>query len=120
VKGSVTDAHGRNWGKASCDYVMDRQEVRPLANTTLVYLYVAYICVSVCNVCVHYMIKSRHQNSGQDHNIRIANESFENVAKSKYFGTTLTNQNDVHNEIKSRLNSGNVCYHSRAVISQSL
>jgi hypothetical protein len=41
-----------------------------------------------------YMIMSRHSNSGQKQNIRIANESFENVAKFKYFGTTLTNQND--------------------------
>jgi hypothetical protein len=55
---------------------------------------------------------SRHPNSGHNQNIRIANESFENVAKFKYLGTTLTNQNDVHDEIKSRLNSGNVCYYS--------
>jgi hypothetical protein len=27
-------------------------------------------------------------------------------------GTTLTNQNDVHDEIKSRLISGNACYYS--------
>jgi hypothetical protein len=33
-----------------------------------------------------YMITSRHLNSGQNQNIRIANESFENVAKFKYFG----------------------------------
>jgi hypothetical protein len=59
-----------------------------------------------------YMIMSRHPNSGQDQNIRIANESFENVATFKYLGTTLTNQNDIHDEIKSRLNSGNACYHS--------
>jgi hypothetical protein len=26
--------------------------------------------------------------------------------------TTLTNQNDIHDEIKSRLNSGNACYSS--------
>jgi hypothetical protein len=30
-----------------------------------------------------YMIMSRHPNSGQNQNIRIANESFENVAKFK-------------------------------------
>jgi len=27
-------------------------------------------------------------------------------------GTTLTNQNSIAEEIKSRLNSGNACYHS--------
>jgi hypothetical protein len=58
------------------------------------------------------MIMSRHPNSGQNHNIRITNESFENVAKFKYLRRALTNQNDIHDEIKSRLNSGNACYYS--------
>jgi hypothetical protein len=35
-----------------------------------------------------YMIMSHHPNSGQDQNIRIANESFEKVAKFKYLGMT--------------------------------
>jgi hypothetical protein len=55
---------------------------------------------------------SRHQNLGQNQNIWIADESFEKVAKFKYLGTTLTNQNDFHDEIKCRLNSGNACSHS--------
>jgi hypothetical protein len=58
------------------------------------------------------MIMSRHPNSGQNQNISIANETFENVAKFKYLGTTLTDQNDIRDEIKNRLNSGNACYHS--------
>jgi hypothetical protein len=58
------------------------------------------------------MIMSLHMNSGQNQNIRLANESFEKVAKFKYLRTTLTNQNDIHDEIKSRLNSGNAYYYS--------
>jgi hypothetical protein len=58
------------------------------------------------------MIMSRHPNSGQNQYIRIANESFEKVEKFKYLGTTLTNQNDIRDEIKSSLNSGSACYYS--------
>jgi hypothetical protein len=59
-----------------------------------------------------YMIMSRHPNSGQNQNIRIADESFENVAKFKYLRTTQTNQNDIHGEIRNKLHSGNACSHS--------
>jgi hypothetical protein len=52
-----------------------------------------------------------HPKSGQNQNIRIANESFGN-AKFKYLGTTLTNQTDIHNEIKNTLSSGNAYYYS--------
>jgi hypothetical protein len=53
-----------------------------------------------------------HQNVGQNHDIKIANRCFENMAKFRYLGTTVTDQNLIQEEIKSRLNSGNACYHS--------
>jgi sorting nexin-29 len=59
-----------------------------------------------------YMIMSHHLNLGPNQNMRITNESFENVTKFKYLGMTLTNQNDIHDEIKSRLNLGNAWYYS--------
>jgi hypothetical protein len=58
------------------------------------------------------MIMSCHPNSGQKQNVRIANESFENVAKFKYLVATLKYKNDIHVEIKIRSNSGNACYYS--------
>ena len=42
----------------------------------------------------------------------IDNSTFERVEGFKYLGTTLTNQNSIAEEIKSRLRSGNACYHS--------
>jgi hypothetical protein len=58
------------------------------------------------------MLMSCSQKTGQKQSIKVANRSFEGVAKFKYLGTTLTDQNHMHEEIKSRLNSGNACCHS--------
>jgi hypothetical protein len=54
-----------------------------------------------------YMMMSHHPNGGQNQNVRIVNESYENVAVLIYLEMTLTNQNDIHDDIKSRLNIGN-------------
>jgi hypothetical protein len=53
-----------------------------------------------------YIIMSRHLNSGQNQNIRIANESSENVAGFKYLGTTLTNQNACYYSVHNLSSSG--------------
>jgi hypothetical protein len=57
-----------------------------------------------------YMFMSRHQTAGQSNYIRVSNRSFERVTEFKYLGATLTDQNCIHEEIRSRLNSGNACY----------
>jgi hypothetical protein len=59
-----------------------------------------------------YMLVPRCQKAGQRQSVKIENRSLESVAQFKYLGTTLTDQNCIHGEIKSRLNSGNACYHS--------
>jgi hypothetical protein len=58
------------------------------------------------------MVMSRDQNAGQSHSIKIGNKSFERVEEFRYLGTTITNQNYIHEEINSILKSGNACYHS--------
>jgi len=59
-----------------------------------------------------YIVMSRDQNSGRIHSVRIDNSTFERVEEFKYLGTTLTNKKSIAEEIKSRLRSGYVCYHS--------
>jgi predicted transcriptional regulator len=59
-----------------------------------------------------YMVMSRDQNAGRIHSLRIDISTFERVEELKYLGTTLTNRNSFEEEIKSRLISGNACYHS--------
>jgi hypothetical protein len=58
------------------------------------------------------MLLTRHQNAGQDRDIKTANRSFENVSQFEYLGTTVTNQNLIQEEVKRRANSGNACYPS--------
>jgi hypothetical protein len=50
-----------------------------------------------------YMVMSGDQNAGRIHSVRIDNSTFVRVEELKYFGTTLTNQNSIAEEIKSRL-----------------
>jgi hypothetical protein len=46
------------------------------------------------------MLMSCHHNAGRNHKIKTANRNSENVAKFKYLGTTVTNQDLIHEEIK--------------------
>ena len=50
-----------------------------------------------------YMVMSRYQKAVRSHSMKTENSSFERVEEFKYLGTTLTNQNSIREEIKSRL-----------------
>ena len=59
-----------------------------------------------------YMVMSRDRNAGRGYSVKIDNTSIERVEEFKYLGTTITDQNSIQEEIKSRLKLGNACYHS--------
>jgi len=68
-----------------------------------------------------YMVVSRDQNAGRSHIMKIDNSSFERVEDFKHLGTTITYQNSIQEEIKSRMMSGNACYYSvQYLLSSSL
>jgi hypothetical protein len=58
------------------------------------------------------MLMSRHHSTGQNHYLKIAYGSFEDVAKFKRLGARVTNENLIHEDIKKRLISGNGWNHS--------
>jgi hypothetical protein len=66
-----------------------------------------------------YLLLYHQQNAGKNRDIKMANTSFENVAQLRYFRTTITNQNLIHEDFKRRLNLSNACYHSVQNLSSS-
>ena len=67
------------------------------------------------------MVMSREQTAGLSHTMKVDNSSIERIEEFRYLGTTLTNQNSIQKEIKSRLKLGNACYHSvQKLLSSSL
>jgi hypothetical protein len=67
-----------------------------------------------------YMLMSHYQVAGKKHSIKIANKSFEDVVKFKYLGTTSTDQNCLHEEIKRRLIQGKLATFRFSLLSSCL
>jgi hypothetical protein len=55
----------------------------------------------------------RRQIAGRNHCVKVVNTSFGKVEKFKYLEKTLMNYNWIYEEIKSKINSRNACYHIR-------
>ena len=63
----------------------------------------------------------RDQNAGRIRSMKMDNSSIERVEELRYLGTTLTNQNSIQEEIKSRLKVGNAYYYwVQNILSSSL
>ena len=61
------------------------------------------------------------QNAGRIHSMKMDNSPIRRVEEFRYLGITLTNQNSIQEEIKSRLKLGNVCCYSvQNILSLSL
>jgi D-Tyr-tRNAtyr deacylase len=58
------------------------------------------------------MVMFQDQQAGKNHNINTGNKSFQWVEQFTYLRTTMKNHNSIHEEIKSRLKSGNACHQS--------
>jgi hypothetical protein len=50
-----------------------------------------------------YMVLSWDRNAGRCHSVKFDNSPIEMVEEFKYLGKTLTDQNSIQEEIKSRL-----------------
>ena len=67
------------------------------------------------------MVMSTEETAGLSRSMKVDNSSIERVEEFNYLGTTLTKQNSIHKEIKSRLKLGNACYHlMQKLLSSSL
>jgi hypothetical protein len=55
------------------------------------------------NVKTDYMVMSKDQHVGQNHNIKAGNTSLERVEWFKYLGTTLRNQISMHESFTAKL-----------------
>ena len=98
-------------------------EIVPTAekNTEALVVAIKEIDLAVNADKTEYTVMSRDQNAGRSRNIKTENSSFERVEEFKYLRTTLKNENVILEGIKSRLKSGNVCYHSaQDLLSSSL
>jgi len=67
-----------------------------------------------------HRVMSRDQNAGQSHGTKIDNSSFERVEKFKYLETTVTYQNSIQEEIKSRLKSFDAECFASSLLSKNL
>jgi hypothetical protein len=77
------------------------------------------LCEFYPGICLTTEKKAQKNLSQVKKNLSQSKSSIERVKEFKYLGTTLTDQNSIQEEIKSRLKLGNACYHSVQILLSS-
>ena len=81
----------------SYDVIMLGGSVRTVKKNTEALVVASKKTVLEVNAEKHkYMIMSRDQNAGKNHNVKTDNKSLETEEQFKYFGTNLTDLNSFH------------------------
>jgi hypothetical protein len=84
-------------------------------------MYISDTYVTLREETTNFMIMFRDQHARKNHNRKICNKVFKRVQHFRYFGTTLTGQNSIHEETNGRVKSGNAWCHSvQNLLSSSL
>jgi hypothetical protein len=81
-------------------------------STKIIFAFLDFVGQKVIADKTKYMLMSRRQNAGHNHNVRTPSRAFESLAKCRCLGSTETNENCTHEEMESRLNSENALYRS--------
>jgi hypothetical protein len=87
----------------SCCYFADDDNIRTIKkNTQTLTDASTEVGLEVNTEKTKYMLLSRHQNAGQNHDIKIGNRCSENVAQFRYLETATTNESLIKEETELR------------------
>jgi hypothetical protein len=82
-----------------------------VSSNTKALLHASKVSLDATVETTKYTLMLRHKNARQDYNVKINDESFENVVKLKCLGPPVTYRNCVQKKINSCLKSGDAFYH---------
>jgi hypothetical protein len=88
------------------DINIEQENTDKIKNTEALLNTSKEVCLEVNPDKSKYMLASRNQKIGQKPRVNIANRWFGDVARFRYLGTTLTDLNCVHEEIKNKTKFG--------------
>jgi hypothetical protein len=84
----------QSWISNKYRNVANTPEIKPFQNVSCMFTKQKKSSIMLAAEKTEYVLQSRHQNAGQNHDMKIGNRCFENVAQYRYLGTTITSKPD--------------------------